>query len=107
MYIEELKCCISEQPDHFVFDMKIMSCGHPVCSKCIGECCTAICKACRKTNTLDLNKISISFMNKIANDIFEKDLIAFSNYVYDNLENSMSNFKSKWFMLIEKRPRAI
>ncbi len=92
IHFQELMCCVSEVPSHFIQDAKPLSCGHYVCAKCIISPIDLMCGLCSQLNKLDLNAMPVI---KLAENYIERHLREFSRYLYDRMVNVENDIKGK------------
>jgi hypothetical protein len=88
-FLNLLKCCMPDKPEHFVQDPKLLSCGHPICNQCItdklgGNFIGIVCVQCKQSNVLDLKTIPILTFSKT---MLEMGLTDFSKILQTKLES--------------------
>jgi hypothetical protein len=88
-----------ERPEHFVQNQKLLSCGHPVCSKCAMNKPAIVCKQCNQLNTSDLSQPSFEHINKISNGYIQAYLMDFSQTVYEKLDQTITGLNGEYYIL--------
>ncbi len=91
--------CVQDAWGHFVEEPKVLSCGHFVCTKCIGHVKQITCKRCNQLNSFDL---SISPTIKAIEAFIESNMATYSRMLYDKLASIQDEIKGTVIKFVSK-----
>jgi hypothetical protein len=104
--LSDLKCCMTNVPEHFVRQQIILACGDPVCADCVKFNVEFKCARCGQTNKClpaDANSNSNNYVSKITSNYIQSNLNGFSAAILDRLEGLVNEIKGNANDKINKR----